>query len=517
MIKKYFFTALLTLSICTITFAQVGVGTTTPQGALDISSSTTGLIPPRVSLTSTIIEAPVINPQGGSIIAGTTVWNTATAGTSPNNVAPGLYFWNGTRWVAFAGSPGGLDWSLTGNSGTTAGTNFLGTTDANGLRIKTNNIDRWQISNANNGQLQSFALGTAALPVYSFQGDQDTGLFSSGADVLNLSTNGLERARILSGGTLGINSAGTTFSQLTITGAGTNDGIASSANDGIANAFWGRNAHATGCAVIGATNGLGGVFPTLGAGVAGSGTNSYGVSGITGNGAPNNSAHNGHAGGYFTLDSDNNPATMNSSAFAQIAGKDEQIITPLGGSSRRILYGGYFVSGIAAQTYSYVALKYNHNNDATATGGTDYKIVGNGVVSTLIPDEDFYPRVMFCPEAPEVLFEDYGIGKLQNGEAFIELDKIVSKSLKIDESHPLKVFIQLEGECNGVFVTEKTKDGFKVKELNGGNNNISFSWHIVGNRADSVDQNGNITSHYQDLRLPYGPKPLQEPKTTSKK
>ena len=466
MIKKYFFTALLTLSICTITFAQVGVGTTTPQGALDISSTTTGLIPPRVSLTSTIIQAPVINPQGGSIIAGTTVWNTATAGTSPNNVAPGLYFWNGTRWVAFAGSPGGLDWTLTGNSGTTPGTNFMGTTDAQDVRFHTNNI---------------------------------------------------ERARILSGGTLGINSVGTTFSQLTITGAGTNDGIASSANDGIANAFWGRNAHATGCAVIGATNGLGGVFPTLGAGVAGSGTNSYGVSGITGNGAPNNSAHNGHSGGYFTLDSDNNPATMNSSAFAQIAGKDEQIITPLGGSSRRILYGGYFVSGIAAQTYSYVALKYNHNNDATATGGTDYKIVGNGVVSTLIPDEDFYPRVMFCPEAPEVLFEDYGIGKLKNGEAFIELDKIVSKSLKIDESHPLKVFIQLEGECNGVFVTEKTKDGFKVKELNGGNSNISFSWHIVGNRADSVDQNGNITSHYQDLRLPYGPKPLQEPKTTSKK
>ena len=464
--KRYFITTLITLSIYSISLAQVGLGTTTPRGALDISSSTTGLIPPRVALTSTIIELPVINPQGGSIIAGTTVWNTATTGVSPTNVAPGLYFWNGTRWVAFAGSPGGLDWTLTGNSGTTPGTNFLGTTDAQDIRFHTNNI---------------------------------------------------ERARILSGGTLGINSAGTTISQLTVIGAGTNDAVAGNANDNIANAFWGRNAHATGTAVIGATNGLGGVFPTLGAGVAGSGVDSHGTSGITGNGAPNNSAHNGHSAGYFSLDSDNDPNTNNSSAFAQIAGKDEQIIIPLGALSRRILYGGYFVSGIAAQSYAYVGLKYNHNNNATATGGTDYKIVGNGVVSTLIPDEDFYPRVMFCPEAPEVLFEDYGIGKLLNGEAFIELDKIVSKSLKIDESHPLKVFIQLEGECNGVFVTEKTKDGFKVKELNSGNSNISFSWHIVGNRADSVDQNGNITSHYQDLRLPYGPKPLQEPKITSKK
>lgn len=464
--KNYFITALIVLTISSFSYSQVGLGTTTPRGALDIDSSTTGLIPPRVALTSTIVELPVINPQGGSIIAGTTVWNTATAGTSPNNVAPGLYFWNGTRWVAFAGSPGGLDWSLSGNSGTTAGTHFLGTTDAQGLRFYTNN---------------------------------------------------LERARILSGGTLGINSAGTTFSQLTVVGAGTNDGISSSSNDGIANGFWGRNAHATGTAVIGATNGLGGVFPTLGAGVAGSGTNGHGVSGITGNGAPDNSAHNGHSAGYFSIDSDNDPNTNNSSAFAKIAGKDEQSVPIIAAPSRRILYGGYFVSGIAAQTYSYVALKYNHNNDATATGGTDYKIVGNGTVSTLIPDEDLNPRVMFCPEAPEVLFEDYGIGKLENGEAYINLDKIVSKSLKIDESHPLKVFIQLEGECNGVFVSDKTKNGFKVKELNNGRSNITFSWHIVGNRANSIDKNGNITSYYEDLRLPYGPKPLKEAELASKK
>ena len=110
--KNYFITALIVLTISSFSYSQVGLGTTTPRGALDINSSTTGLIPPRVALTSTIVELPVINPQGGSIIAGTTVWNTATAGTSPNNVAPGLYFWNGTRWVAFAGSPGGLDWSL---------------------------------------------------------------------------------------------------------------------------------------------------------------------------------------------------------------------------------------------------------------------------------------------------------------------------------------------------------------------------------------------------------------------
>lgn len=130
-------------------FAQVGVGTTTPEGALDVSSSTNGLVPPRVALSAVNVSAPVVNPNGGGApVAGTFVWNTATAGVSPNNVAPGLYYWDSTRWVAFAGSPGGFDWSLKGNSGTNNGTDFLGTTDPEPLVIKVNNTERIRMGTA---------------------------------------------------------------------------------------------------------------------------------------------------------------------------------------------------------------------------------------------------------------------------------------------------------------------------------------------------------------------------------
>jgi len=465
--KKVFFIVFIGI-LSTNLSAQVGIGTTSPEGALDISSLQSGFIPPRVALTSTIIEAPVLNPQGGSLVAGTIVWNTDTAGVSPNNIAPGLYYWNGVRWISFAGSPGGLDWSLSGNSGTTAGTNFLGTTDLQDVRIHSNN---------------------------------------------------LERMRIRSDGTLGINSTGTTYSQVTIVGSGTNDGVASTSDDTVANGVWSRNLNSDGTAIIGATNSIGGYYPSDGAGVAGSGVDSSGISGMTGNGAPNNSAHNGNTAGYFSLDTDNDPGTDNSSAFVFLAGKDEQSIGAISVTSRRILYGGYFVAGTATggQSYSYVGLKYNHNNDADATGGTDYKIVGNGTVSTLIPDEKNRPRVMFCPEAPEVLFEDYGIGKLVNGKAHIELDKILARSLKIDKEHPLKVFIQLEGNCNGVFVTNKTSKGFDVVELVNGTNSVDFSWHIVANRADRKDSNGNIESNFENLRLPIGPSPLKDKKAAKKK
>ncbi len=456
--------ALLALLISATTNAQVGVGTTTPAGALDINSTTQGFIPPRVSLSATNQALPVVNPQGGALVAGTVVWNTATAGTSPNNVAPGLYYWNGTRWIAFAGAPGGLDWSLTGNSGTTAGTNFLGTTDAQDLRFH---------------------------------------------------TNGVERARILSTGTMGINSVGAAGSQLTVAAAGTNDAVASTANHNVANAVWGRNAHTTGTAIIGATNGLGGIYPTNGAGVAGSGVNGIGIYGSTGNGAPDNDAHNGNHAGGFTLDSDNDAATANSSATARLAGKE--VLGPPGPTTRT-LYGGYFSSksGASSTNYAYVGVNYNHTNNANATGGTNYKILGNGVVSTIVPDAENKPRIMFAPEAPEVLFQDYGIGKLQNGTATIKIDKTLAKNILVDAEHPLKVFIQLEGDCNGVYVTNKSAEGFTVKELQNGNSNVSFSWQIVATRADSKDANGNITSHFENLRFPVGPNAIKETNVKAK-
>ncbi len=82
----------------TTSFAQVGIGTVLPEAALDVSSSTSGFLAPRVSLTSTTVAAPVVNPQGGgNLITGTIVFNTNTAG----NVTPGLYRWDAatTAWI----------------------------------------------------------------------------------------------------------------------------------------------------------------------------------------------------------------------------------------------------------------------------------------------------------------------------------------------------------------------------------------------------------------------------------
>lgn len=64
-----------------------------------------------------------------------------------------------TTSVFFAGSAM-AQWSLTGNAGTSASTNFLGTTDNNELVIKTNNIERMRILTGTNSPGGAIASGT---------------------------------------------------------------------------------------------------------------------------------------------------------------------------------------------------------------------------------------------------------------------------------------------------------------------------------------------------------------------
>jgi hypothetical protein len=102
MIKQYLLFAGLLFSVQII--AQTGIGTTTPNASakLDIFSDTKGFLPPRVALTSTSIFSPITGLSDASSLltaVGLLVYNTATAGSNPNNVTPGYYYWNGTSWI----------------------------------------------------------------------------------------------------------------------------------------------------------------------------------------------------------------------------------------------------------------------------------------------------------------------------------------------------------------------------------------------------------------------------------
>jgi hypothetical protein len=77
-----------------ISYSQVGVSTTTPQGALDITSSSNGVLIPRVALTSTTDATTVTSPNAASLVISTLVYNTGAAGLTE----AGFYYWTGSQW-----------------------------------------------------------------------------------------------------------------------------------------------------------------------------------------------------------------------------------------------------------------------------------------------------------------------------------------------------------------------------------------------------------------------------------
>jgi hypothetical protein len=120
------------------------------SSVLDISSTSKGLLIPRVALTATNLASPITLPATSMM-----VYNTATAGVSPNNVIPGYYYNSGTptvpNWTRLANGPtNGTEWKLLGNSGTDANTNFLGTIDAVDLVFRTNNTEKVRIMSGGN-------------------------------------------------------------------------------------------------------------------------------------------------------------------------------------------------------------------------------------------------------------------------------------------------------------------------------------------------------------------------------
>src|SRR5690554_379271 len=193
----------------TFTFSQnVGINAsgTAPENSagLDVDFSNKGVLIPRVSLTALNSASPISSSPISSPATSLLVYNTATAGTGANQVTPGYYYWYASKWVRLLGGEeaNGKYWRVDGNSGTTPVTNFIGTTNDVGLRIKTNNSDRFEFTN--DGRLRSWDYGTAEQPTYSWNENSNTGMYRPAASTLGFSTNGTERMRISNTGNVGI-------------------------------------------------------------------------------------------------------------------------------------------------------------------------------------------------------------------------------------------------------------------------------------------------------------------------
>lgn len=78
---------------------NVGINTSTPNTILEVNATDSGILIPRVALTSANNSAPIDSPTQSELI-----FNTAIAGIGENAVSPGYYYWDGYRWTRLGGS-----------------------------------------------------------------------------------------------------------------------------------------------------------------------------------------------------------------------------------------------------------------------------------------------------------------------------------------------------------------------------------------------------------------------------
>jgi hypothetical protein len=105
----------------------------------------------------------------------------------------------------------------------------------------------------------------------------------------------------------------------------------------------------------------------------------------------------------------------------------------------------------------------------------------NGSKSAVVPVGNGQKMVaLYAVEAPENWFEDYGSEHLENGAATVTLDPTYAQTVNTGMEY--HVFLTPSGDCNGLYVTNKTSNSFEVRELKGGHSNIAFDYRIIAKR-----------------------------------
>jgi hypothetical protein len=123
-----------------------------------------------------------------------------------------------------------------------------------------------------------------------------------------------------------------------------------------------------------------------------------------------------------------------------------------------------------------------------------------GPKSSVVPHPDGSHRMLYCLESTDSWFEDFGEATLVGGKAKVRIDRDFAAFVKTDRYH---VFLTPYGNSKGLYVANRTKTGFEVREQLNGKSRIRFSYKIVAKRKDIKTQR---LSKVKLLKLPKPPK-----------
>jgi len=136
---------------------------------LDISSTTSGVLIPRMTQSERLALSPLPNPAQGLLVYQTD--------SIDQNEPEGFYYNTSIDstaiWVHLSSTMQENQWNLLGNAGTQEGTNFLGTTDDVPLSFRVNNEKAGVIDQLNGNSFYGYQAGNSTSGLYNtFFGNQ---------------------------------------------------------------------------------------------------------------------------------------------------------------------------------------------------------------------------------------------------------------------------------------------------------------------------------------------------------
>jgi hypothetical protein len=183
-------------------------------------------------------------------------------------------------------------------------------------------------------------------------------------------------------------------------------------------------------------------------------------------------------------------------------------------------YAGYFNNNSSETPGVYIENDAESSSTATVLetyggnfGGTCYFDVSgdiscSGTVSGVVSAANGARKLaVYSMQSAENWLEDAGSGQLANGSVHVALDSIFAQTVNTGVEY--HVFLTPKGDCEGLYVTNETPEGFDVHELRGGHSGIAFDYRIMAKRtgyenvrlADLTARSQMMEQQHQQIRL----------------
>lgn len=141
---------------------------------------------------------------------------------------------------------------------------------------------------------------------------------------------------------------------------------------------------------------------------------------------------------------------------------------------------GYFENDTSVSPTAPVLVTVGGNFSGSCMFDVSGDMFCSGSKSAVVPVDNGARKVaLYAVESPKNWFEDFGSASLSNGSAVIPLESTFAQTVNTASYH---VFLTPNGDCKGLYVSQKGAGGFEVRELGGGASNISFDYRIVAER-----------------------------------